>query len=721
MITNKIIYTAIISIISFSSLAQNSQLEKADEYYNDMSYVDAVNKYNKVVKTDSSSQVCGKLADSYLALGNTTEAEKWYKKAVAESPENAEYVLKYANTLRQNKKYDESMKWMERYQKLSPNDTRGVMYVNKEIISPKTYENQFSITEEEWLNSSDRDFGLVIWKDKLIFSSSRKNPGLINRKDNRDNNSFLSSYITNVSVEEGEKTNIQQFLKKAPLNYHQGPMAITPEGICYITVSRANKSKLQRDTSGIAQLEIIRTKLDANGDFEEFETLSINRNGYSVGHPAVSNDGKSLYFTSNFPGGYGGTDLYVVSIEKDGTLGSPKNLGETINTEGNEMFPYISPKGDLFFSSEGLVGYGGLDLFRSTKQGKTFTKPENLGASINSSKDDFGMVFKDEKTGYFSSSRDGGKGLDDIYVFTMNKPFSYGPNLIGTLKNSNGEILGNSVIKVYQNGILVKEVVADKNGAYNFNLAPGTYELKALQDGKLVGKVDELVIKSGDKEINLDNEFVMTNNVYASVLPNEKGFLVTILGSNGSNQQMRTGDRGEFTFRLLNGLDYTIKLEKEEYLGISLKFDTKGINPGDELDLNKILDLSMTKIETGNHPTVAINFKPIYFDFGKYTIRKDAILELDKIVKLLNDNPKMEIELRSYTDSRGDKLFNKNLSDKRAIYSAEYIKKRITNPDRIKIIGYGETNLINQCSDNVECSEAEHQQNRRTEFRIISM
>jgi outer membrane protein OmpA-like peptidoglycan-associated protein len=393
----------------------------------------------------------------------------------------------------------------------------------------------------------------------------------------------------------------------------------------------------------------------------------------------------------------------------------------------------------LFYSSDGNAGLGGLDIFVAQYKNEKVGKILNVGAPVNSSKDDFSFVLDDaQKNGYFASNREGGKGDDDIYSFNLLKPFSFGKTIKGKAKDKDGNSLAGTVIQLKDNdGKVIGEVTTDKDGNYNFSI-------EDEKEFQLTGKKDDFndgqnSVKTNPEQSEYNVDVVLEKtpkiSLYALITDSKSkepidGVKLTITAVNGSSVgEFTTTKSGEFS-KSLDGnkvgdqLNYTVKIEKQGYLSKTVTF-TKTIDKPGQINLHEYLDVSIGKLEVGGDLAKMIDVKPIYFDLGKFNIRKDAALELDKIIKVMNEYPTMVIELGSHTDCRSSAESNMKLSDNRAKSSAEYIKKKITNPDRITGKGYGETKLLNGCvcegAVKSTCSEDEHQKNRRTEFIIVHM
>ncbi len=379
---------------------------------------------------------------------------------------------------------------------------------------------------------------------------------------------------------------------------------------------------------------------------EEWTNISevpFNSEEYSVGQPALSADGKKLYFVSDMPGSIGGTDIFVVDILEGNSFSEPKNLGIGINTSGREMFPFLT-KEKIYFSSDGHLGLGGLDVFES-KLVDTFKEPVNLGKPLNSNKDDFAYIV-DERTrrGYVSSNREGGVGDDDIYSFERVEE-KCEQTVKGTVtRKANAMAIVDVKVSLLNNaGDIIEETTTDAYGAFSFK----------------------------------------------NVLNCETQYKIKILkiGFNPGEQDFSTTD----------------ELDKENNVPMII-----------EKELNKLI--------VRENGVLKIKIDDIYFDLNKAAIRPDAAQELDKIVEVMKEYPKMVIKIESHTDSRGSDRYNEVLSDKRANSTGEYIISQGIESNRIESsIGYGEQQILNKCINGVRCTNAEHDINRRSEFIIVKL
>ena len=410
----------------------------------------------------------------------------------------------------------------------------------------------------------------------------------------------------------------------------------------YFTRNNYLEGKRGRNAAGITLVKIYKAKL-INNNWTNIEELPFNSDNYSTAHPALSSDEKTLYFASDMPGTIGQSDLFKVSINEDGSYGSPVNLGPKINTEGRETFPFLNDDNELYFASDGHPGLGGLDLFVSKiSSDGTFTEVQNLGADINSPKDDFAyLIDTKSRIGFFSSNKDGGLGYDDIYKFVETRKLVCEQILDGNVTDeATGAALANTKVMLLDSQLnILEQVISDDKGFYSFTVECGkTYSIRTQKP-----------------EYSVKEEKV--------VIP---------------------------------------KISGKTYVPTALEKAGCNVVIGD--DLGKCFGITM-----------------IYFDLDKSNIRPEAAIDLEKILDVLKENPNMEIDVRSHTDSRQTFKYNESLSDRRAKSTISWLIKNGIDAKRLTGKGYGESQLINKCVDGVKCSEEEHQQNRRSEFIITKL
>lgn len=625
----------IILILFSLSLYSQVTKETAKKHFDNMEYANAAVELEQLIKKQGESQeLLQMLSDAYYNNAKFLEAEPWLNKLLVnyESTVDSRYYFRYANVLKAVKKPQDADRWIQKFIKANPNDSRSVSYKNQQKALDEILKKRdpFEI-ENSSLNTSYSDFGAMFYKDQLVFTAA-KNGGA---KDlyKRTNQPFLDLYKTELDEKGQPRKGIHVLSKELNTQNHDGVTTFSKDGtIMYFTRTNNLKEKLLKNETIINKLKIFKAEL-VNDNWSKIEPVPFNNDNYSVGHPALNDEGTKLYFISDMPGGYGMTDLYVVDINPDGTYGAPVNMGSSINSEGKEMFPFV--KGNtLYFSSNGHWGMGALDVFKVDLNDPSLT-PVNMGKPVNSAFDDFAFVFDDErKLGFVSSNRPGGKGDDDIYLL---KTKTYDQYVFGT----------------------VIEAVSEK-------LMPESTVILYDEEGKELNKT-RVGMDAGFKfktEANQSYKITGTKKDYTTDI---KDFYAT----EGKDKEV------------------TLVIKKQEFVFVRGK--------------------CIVKID------------PIYFDFDKYNIRPDAAIELDKVVEIMKKYPELIIEGGSHTDSRGRFAYNERLSANRAQSTVDYIINKGIDSKRITAKGYGETILVNGCADGVQCSEEEHQLNRRTEFTIVNL
>jgi len=562
--------------------------------------------------------------------------------------------------------------------------------------------------------------------------------------DEPKNNPLLVK--TEPKVKEVKKNNepvktktVVKVFKEINLNtkYHEGPLCFTKNEV-FFTRNNYSLGSLNKGKKGFSNLNIYyKTKGEENEWSSDKEVSFINKD-YSYCHPTFNTEGNVMYFSSDMPGGKGGMDIYSVTYE-NGKFGSPVNLGDKVNTEGDEVFGSFF-KNVLYFSSNGHAGLGGLDLFRSSTNGTVFMDAENLGYPANSSKDDFGLMAKlgDEGLeGYFSSNRAEGYGEDDIYAW---KEAFRALQALGTVVDAKtGKPIANcEVVLKDENGKEIK-LKTDSKGAFKANsvLRKTNYTVTAAANNYYVSNAEfntnvpdhQTEVKSTVKLVkDPKTEFLaLITDAKSKKAVEGVSYTFTDNISGNAAENGKTNAKGTFLSKAKEGTkigdrySYNLKLTKEGYLSKTITINGSVDKEG-TIKLHENVNLAMAKVAIGTDIGKLIDLKPIYYERNKATITKESEKELDKIVKFMNSNSKVVIELSSHTDSKGSGSYNLKLSDRRAKAAASYVKdKIITDAKRIYGKGYGEKKLLNKCKNGVKCSDEEHAQNRRTEFKIVKI
>jgi outer membrane protein OmpA-like peptidoglycan-associated protein len=734
-----VLFTLTISV----GYAQSGKLKKADNYYDKVAYAYAIPLYTELLESEvDSPEMKSKLANSYYQIGETQKAEEIYAMFIDKTNSKPEEIYNYAQSLKENGKYSDSDVWMAAFHTKTSDDLRAKEFAgNKSYLADLNNQAPYFSISHLAVNTKYSDFGGYPSKDdEVYFVSNRKKHVSVKRFHSFNDKKFLDLYVgnsVNNTIENPE------FQAKKNKKYHEGPLCFNSDLTrVYFTRNNMSSGKNRRDEKGIQNLKIYFANVTTEGAWENEQEMEINSKAYSVGHPCLSVDGKTLYFASDMPGGFGGVDIYKMAVLEDGKFGLPVNLGNEINTEGQEMFPWMSAEGILFFSSDGHVGLGGLDIFAMVPdRNGNFKKRINAGTPVNSSRDDFALIMNaDNTTGYLSSNRENGTGDDDIYSFQLLRPLKVNLMVQGVVADvRSGAILpGAEVQLLNEAGEVVATTTADTKGGYEFNVEPELdYSIAATKDDYFDNNTT-FTTKDLDPKIELLKEDVTLEkdpglSLYALVTDAKTGDVlegVTIQitdNMTGGIETITTPASGDYLRPLIDKkLDdrgsYNLSISKEGFIPKTVTYNALFDKEG-QYDVHADLDLSLDPMVSDLSELIEIN--PINFDLNKYKIRPDAATELDKIVEVMNKYPNMEVELGSHTDCRASKAYNEKLSDRRAKASAAYIKSKITNPERIYGKGYGESKLLNGCecegAVKSDCSEEEHEKNRRTEFKVISV
>ncbi len=649
----KIILTSCI-LLSFNihSYAQRGKERKADNEFDQYAYVDAIKIYENIAQNGYVNiSILKKLADAYYFNGKFEQAHNWYRELFEGNYQDkgkqaveSEYYYRYAQTLKAAGNYEKSDAVMEEFAALEKWDSRVRMFEsNRDYLKEiETVSDLYEIRPVS-INSEYSDFGAAILDDQLIFTSARKTGNSSNQIHSWTNESFTSLYSTKINMDGsfGEVKLFSPQLDSKVIN--ESTAVFTQDGnTMYFTRNNANEKEKKRfNKEDTSLLKIYKTIKQDNGSWSTAEELPFNSDNYNTAHPALTPDGKWLYFASDREGSYGQSDIYRVALYATGTYGKVENAGDKINTSGRETFPFISKDGYFYFASDGRPGLGGLDIYRAKLNvDGSFGKVVNLGSPINSPHDDFGFYIDPlSRKGFISSNRPGGTGSDDIYFFAEKICKQKIQGII--FDNDTHEVISKAEVVLYDSSYRVLcTIVSDEQGKYS------------------------------TEEVNC-------------------------------------------------GLKYRLKTSAENYNTVENTIVLNRI-PG-IAELNIGLEKTEREIQVQDDLFKKLQLNSIYFDFDKSLIRPDAEIELIQIVEVMKQYPEMKIEVRSYTDSRGDENYNMQLSQRRAASTADWIIAKGIDSSRVRYQGYGGTNLINKCAKGVKCSNKEHEQNRRSEFIVSKL
>ncbi len=622
-----------------SAFSQKKDIEKANKEFDKFAYIDAREIYLKVVEDGyESAEIFKKLGDTYYFNSDYTNAAKWYDKLVKQFPDQteAEYYYRAAQSLKSLGNYTESDALMKDY---VAKGGKGLVIKTYEddpnYLKSTVFKSRDFTLDKVGINSSNSDFGASFYgKDRIVYASASRTDGT--KVSEWTNQPFLDLFLA-------ERDSTGQLSNSMPLGgdintpYHESSTAFSKDGMTvYFTRNNFLDGKKGKDKNKTIRLKLYKATKTGEYNWTNIVELPFNSKEYSVAHPALSPDGKRLYFSSDMPGTTGMSDLWYVDILGNDKYGVPINLGPEINTEARESFPFISENNNLYFSSDGRSGLGGYDIFVTPldKDGKP-GKITNLGSPANSAQDDFGFIINEnDRIGYVTSNRGGDRGSidDDIYLVKEICSITIHGKVFD--KETKDPLPGAQVSLLDENNQLVSQTSAKNDGTYSFVGDCGTqYTVRGVKEGY---------------------------NPYEKIIETP----------------------------MLSGIvDVPLPLER--------------IGPCPPNDLG-----------------CKLNLQPIYFDFDKSNIRRDAEIELAKILAAMREYPELIIHIESHTDSRGNDSYNMALSERRAQSTLKWLVGKGIDANRLTAKGYGESQLVNQCSNGVSCTSEEHQLNRRSMFII---
>lgn len=661
-----------------------------------------------------------RLALAYRKMGQPLKAEAVYLKLMGTGTQTPDDVFAYAEQLRANGKYTDAVEWYGTYSTLRPEDTRALAYVKNPRIFDRLMRDSASATIRTLpINSPQADLAPGIMDELLLFASARGEGVGGGRLYAWDEQPYLNLFTALWKGETAEDALVMR--KEVNSRYHDGVGAFdSVANRLYFTRNNYYYGTLDRNSKGELNLAIFYSNV-VSGEFGQPEWSNLvpfehNEPEANYGHPCVSPDGRKLFFASDRAGGQGGTDIWYCE-NLGNQWGSPINMGPEVNSQGNELFPFLHRDSTLYFVSTGHPGLGGYDIFYSRLSKAGAGKVFNLGYPINTRYNDHGLIFFNDTTGFFASDRPGGRGSDDIYGCTIRPPTVYLAGIVidketrrpidGAsiqLKDADGRFVdGFNVVSETGGKFRIETpyrdkyvLVVNKNGYFQEELAVNT------NDDALESIVVEMrkydyaadgIVKNGETDLPLE------------------GVRVELLDGQGNVVEFVTTDAtGKYAFALKPESDYRLKVEKEGFFKQSARISTKGKPNGVITNDFKLFPLEVDQV---------VRLENIFYDYNKANIRPDAALELDKLVATLQDNPTVKIELSSHTDCRGKDAYNLSLSQKRAKSAVDYIIGKGVPKDRITSKGYGESQPSESCACE-QCSEDQHQRNRRTEFKVLS-
>lgn len=507
-----IVYSLFLSAFFLQGFSQKTVVSRAEKEYDRFAYVDAIDNYEKVAeKGYQDEKMFQKLGNAYYFKAELPQALKWYDQLFAVYPnQEPEYFYRYSQVLKSTGDYVKADQILEQFNQKKGNDKRGILFKeNRNYLEEiKANSSRFQVVDAG-VNSKFSDYGSSFFGTKLVFASARDTGGVSKKVFKWTNKSFTNLYWSEMKPD-GEMGTPERFERKINSKFNESTPVFTKDGqTMYFTRNNFLEGKRGKDANKNTLLKLYKATIDKEGEWRNVTELPFNSNNYSVAHPALSVDEKTLYFASDMTGTLGQSDLFKVKINEDGTYGVPENLGPEINTEGRETFPFVSNDNELYFASDGRPGLGGLDVFvAKIEVDQSFYGIQNVGEPINSKQDDFAFLIDSKnRNGFFTSNREGGKGYDDIYRFVENKKLICEQTLMGLVTDlDSGQILPNAKISLFDKNFKPLQVMqTDAQGHYSFPVDCGkTYYVRGEKEEYQTKEASVTTkISSGSKDFPL--------------------------------------------------------------------------------------------------------------------------------------------------------------------------------------------------------------------------
>lgn len=706
-------------ILSFGSYSQLKQ-KLADNHFENMAYYDAAPIYSELAdkfisKKKGNKESVKRAAYSYGKIFEFKISNKYYKALLKMDIKalNEKEYMEYVNQLRMVKQYQESVTIAQSASQLFPENEYFKLIASQGIKLDQLFSDSvLNKVGQMPFNSNQGDFSPFYYKEGLVFTTKSVHRGFLTGTYAWDHANFTNIVYT--SKKEGDWKNPKPLSDQFFSRKHDGPVAFnSDETKMVITHNFSNKEKKE----GVRYLALYLSEKDDEGEWKDLKAFPHDVKNSNTGHGCFSPDGKILYFVSDREGGKGRTDLYYSKFEF-GEWQKPINL-EIANTEGEEMFPYVSPDSVLYFASNGHLGLGGLDIFMLD-----LNNPEmeliNLGAGINSAADDFGFIVGDSgRKGYFSTDRD--NFIDKIYAWERNVPkiklngfvyANYKPK--EPLVNQRVVLYSNNksdsvILETDDSGFF--ETILDERKSYALRTEKEFFELDEKINFTTNNIRRDTVIK---RDLNLNPTTIV---VRIQVLEKESRNAVPASKVNFLNEKTMkdtaalTDENGYLELEVDRHQGYWVRASKKGFID-----DEVGFKTGNYSDKYVELELELPKINKGEK----FKLENIFYDLNEATLRKESKTSLDRLAEFLIEN-NLRIELSAHTDSRGSRRYNKDLSQRRAQSCVDYLIEKGVSRNNIVAKGYGETQLVNGCKDGIDCSEEKHQENRRTEVKILEI
>jgi len=678
--------------------AQDKDLKRAKRYFDRTYYSEALPIYEAAAEDKQSLEIVKNLADCYYYTNDLVNAQRWYRYLIKTFNEtDPEYYFRYVQSLKATGNIEEAKAFERNYLSQDTDITKLADFEKDihELENISAIGNRFDI-KNLVINTKNSEFGAVKYNNDLIYSGVA-NSGLFGKVYKWNNENYLDLVTVRIADLQANDTLVATVSFSDAINtpLHEANAVFTKDGkTMYFTRNNFKDGKRGKDKNKVSNLQIFKAEL-LEGKWTNITSLPFNSDAFSIEHPALSNDEKTLFFASDMPGSIGSFDIYSVAIN-NGAFDVPKNLGATINTVRKEQFPFIAKDGKLYFSSNGHEGYGSLDVFVSDNTNGSYSKPLNIGLPVNSAYDDFAFTIdSDTKQGYFSSNRLEGKGGDDIYELIETKPL-----IIEDCKQFiNGVITDIETNLPLSNALVVLLDNDSKQIESRTTATEGKFEFTVGCEQNYVVMASKELYSNDSRSFKLKKERNKINDGSMALKSDQAVAKELAIAEKQKAEDSKIARKEAEVAAIQEKKDAVIRKAAEKQKRVEAIIEK-------EKDVVKDKDRLLIKTD------------PIYFDYDLWYIRKESKPILNRVIALMKKYPEMVVEIGSHTDVRGNNKYNLDLSSKRATSTRTYFLEQGIPASRISSRGYGETVPIIRCVPDDSCSEEQHELNRRSEFVI---
>jgi outer membrane protein OmpA-like peptidoglycan-associated protein len=716
---------------SFSQSKNNRDLMIADYMYTHLAFAEAIKHYEKVVEYNDDPAVMVKLGDCYRMIHDIEKSVSCYAIAIKQESCPISAYQNYADALMSLGRYKEAKELFLKYQETDPgnrsvtNKINSCDYADSLLKLPPT-----GILRFESFNTDGYEFGPSFRNTDLVFTTDSVYNTEKKKTDKWTGHSFYQIRFTETNNEGKSSSEVKNLGKKVNGKYHDGPCTFCHDGdTMFFTRTNYGVSMINNgpksDPKKLVHLQIMIASKQ-NPETKEYERIRpfvLNKSNYSTIHPTLSANGKMLVFASDMPGGEGGIDLYMTTLDARGKWSKPVNLGKGINTEGDEVFPSFYNDSVIYFSSNGWLGLGGLDIYRASwsNEKDLFVNAQNMGVPVNSSYDDMSFVeHRNLSMAYLASNRPASKANDNIYSYEAQSVFLDLTIIDGVTKKPLQDcyiefvsVPDNRTFTSNEKGNLFSPLYLQTN--YKVKVHKAGYKPVEIPVSSISAIGNDTIRKTLDMQANFQISYsaIVLDEKTKQPIENPSVVWMEKEGLKTDTVKLATGEK--LYVELKPNSVYHTYAVKTNYYSKEKYISTKGIENG--IGTTHIVDtIYIKKLEVGE----VYKIDNIYYDYNKATVRQDAKPSLDQLINLLNQYPTMKIQLNSHTDCRGSDSYNLKLSQNRARAVVNYLVERGVSMDRLKFRGFGETLPVNDC-DCLKCTEEQYQDNRRTEFQIIAL